>query len=346
MFRDTCSRLIGAVLVIAALAGSAHALPFSSIVAFGDSLADTGNNARFFDEVLGAAGARTPTPIPSPTFVPELPYAADRYSNGPVWVEQFAGLLGLRADPSLAGGTNFAFGGARTGPAGSSFPFSLLDQASMFLAATGGIASPDALYIVQGGGNDARDALFSPAALGGDRGAMITAYAANIGALVGELAAAGADTLLLANTPDIGLIPATLTLGPAAAALASAIASEMNAALDAVLATLVLPPSFELQILDLFGLLNQLHADPGAFGLSDATSACAVDPACIAEPSSTFFWDAIHPTTAGHAVLAQRALALVTAASPSPVPEPATVALLFVAALAALGVRRPARRRM
>jgi len=108
----------------------------------------------------------------------------------------------------------------------------------------------------------------------------------------------------------------------------------------------VLPPSFELQILDLFGLLNQVHADPGAFGLSDATSACAVDPACIADPSSTFFWDAIHPTTAGHGVLAQSALALVTAASPSPVPEPATAALLFVAALAALGVRRPARRRM
>src|SRR5699024_158155 len=44
------------------------------------------------------------------------PYASGRYSNGPVWAEQLAADLDLSAAPSLLGGTDFAFGGARSGP--------------------------------------------------------------------------------------------------------------------------------------------------------------------------------------------------------------------------------------
>jgi len=105
-------------------------------------------------------------------------YASDRYSNGPVWVEQLADGLGLSATASRLGGTNYAYGGARTGPAGSPFPFSLVDQLSTYLGSTGGAASPDALYIVAGGGNDARDA-FVLAAAGGDPLPLINAYANN-----------------------------------------------------------------------------------------------------------------------------------------------------------------------
>lgn len=48
--------------------------------------------------------------------VPESPpYFRGRFSNGPVWVEDLADRLALDLEPSLQGGTNFAFGGAETG---------------------------------------------------------------------------------------------------------------------------------------------------------------------------------------------------------------------------------------
>ena len=73
-----------------ASACAAGAAAFSSLFAFGDSLSDTGNNAAVFDTAgfpLPPGTLRTATPISSPTFIPDLPYASNRYSNGPVWVE-------------------------------------------------------------------------------------------------------------------------------------------------------------------------------------------------------------------------------------------------------------------
>jgi outer membrane lipase/esterase len=334
MSRGIFGRLLTPLLFATALvAGAAHAVPFGAVVTFGDSLADSGNNAIVFD--LNAppgtppGALRTPIPIDSPAFVPLFPYASNRYSNGPVWAEQFAALLGLDAAPSLLGGTNFAFGGAITGPLGSPFPFSLREQVSMFLSQTGGVAAPETLYVVQGGGNDAREALLI-GAVGGDFSSVIANYAINISEIITELVTAGARDILIANTPDIGKIPSTQALGPDVSALGTLIASELNAALDAVLTNFVFPESFALHRLDLFGLLNELVADPGAFGMTDVSNGCAFDPACIADPATTFFWDGLHPTTAGHALIAQAAFAEVTA-----VPEPATPVLLLSALVAA-----------
>jgi outer membrane lipase/esterase len=64
--------------------------------------------------------------------------------------------------PSVLGGTVFTFGGATTG-----MPGPLLQQANLYLGSTGNVASPNALYVIEGGGNDARAAL---AAIAGGRG--------------------------------------------------------------------------------------------------------------------------------------------------------------------------------
>lgn len=74
--------------LIATLPGAALAGPYTGLVVFGESLSDSGNNAFVFDNVLGpplpAGTLRTPVPIPSPSFIPDFPYASGRYSNGPV----------------------------------------------------------------------------------------------------------------------------------------------------------------------------------------------------------------------------------------------------------------------
>ena len=69
---------------------------------FGDSLSDGGNSGL----ITQAAGMVFPPP----------PYAGGRFSNGPTAAEQLWNLYNADGglQPSLAGGTNFAVGGATT----------------------------------------------------------------------------------------------------------------------------------------------------------------------------------------------------------------------------------------
>jgi outer membrane lipase/esterase len=300
-------------------------MPINQLVVFGDSLADTGNNAHLIDAgVFGTPpapiGSRTQTPIPDPTFIPTFPYSTNRYTNGPNWVDQFAADLGKSSTNSLDGGTNFAFGGARAGPGGP-VP-GLLDQLNMFFLTTGHTAPANDLYVIEIGGNDAHDAL--NAVLGGnDPSSIVAAYVANTLSAIGQLEGAGARDILLANVPDIGQIPAVRAFGPTLQGIASGIAGGMNAALLTMLATMPPQPGVDLHYLDLYGLLDALAQNPDGF---DMTTACAAVQACIDNPAGTFFWDGIHATTAGATLIADAALAAI--------PEPSTVLLLFAVAVA------------
>src|SRR5882757_1016063 len=128
----------------------APASTYTSLVVFGDSLSDNGNNAN----VIGINAGQT---ISGNTYVPSQPYGSGVYSNGPVWASDAASMLGVTLQPSQLGGTDYAYGGATTGPSGNGFPFSLLTQANQYLASN--VVSPTALYVIAGGGNDARAAL-------------------------------------------------------------------------------------------------------------------------------------------------------------------------------------------
>src|SRR5215470_6070233 len=67
------------------------------LVVFGDSLADVGNAS------LATQGA----------FPPSALYFQGRFSSGPIWVDTLAEYLGEPViQPSLAGGLDYAFGGA------------------------------------------------------------------------------------------------------------------------------------------------------------------------------------------------------------------------------------------
>ena len=116
---------------------------YEQIVIFGDSLSDTGNLSKALGGVF-----------------PPFPYFQGRFSNGPIWVDQFAPKLGLNSTQVL----NFAVVGATTGRlnvgsllAGSTLPIKLpglLDEVDAFTALNPNGANPKSLYVVFAGGND------------------------------------------------------------------------------------------------------------------------------------------------------------------------------------------------
>ena len=316
---------------------------YSNLYVFGDSLSDTGNNAIVFD-IVGASQSlppgtlRTPMVTPDNSFIPTYPYVASNvYSNGPVWASSFASALGLSANPSLTGGTNFAYGGARVGPLGNpnpfvnfpnNFPPSLTTQVATFLLTSGGQAPFDALYVVAGGGNDARDIITAAAidlANGTDPTSGIIAgaqaYAAYVDAMVNSLEGAGAKDIVVWNAPNAGVGPAITAAG--AGPLGSLVTFLMNQALAAALADDIADITDNVRIFDLFGFSTAVATNHGAFGLVNGTDACSAVAniqACAQNNYNYFFWDGIHPTAAGHRLLAGAMVAFV--------PEPGTIALL------------------
>jgi outer membrane lipase/esterase len=299
---------VGALVVSLA---SGQAFAYSALYAFGDSLSDSGN----VSVLTGGA-------------VPAAPYAPGRFSNGPVWVETLAANLGLAANPALLGGTNFAFGGAVTGgPFTSSTPSLTAQVSTYYLPSVGGVADPNALYVVWGGGNDVRNigqGLNPP----GD----IAASVGNILNIVSTLAAAGAQNFLVSNLPNIGLTPEAAAGGPAAQAGATALSVAFNNGLAANLPGLASFLGVNIITLDAFGFLNNAIAGAPGNGFTNTTAPCYVSgPTACANPNEYIFWDGIHPTAAAHQLLGNYAASVI------PVPP---AAILLISGFAALGALR------
>jgi len=333
-------KLLAAVSLasVSLLSGSAWA-SYTGLYVFGDSLADSGNN------YLALGGQTTSVPITNPNdLIPTYPYAnAGTYSNGPVWTQYLANSLGLALTPSLAGGTNYAFGGARTGPGVTPpsltpFPPSMITQVNMAFGAAGAIAPSTALYVVEGGGNDARDVLL--AALGGGLQAaapLIGAYATNVASILATLSSKGADQFLVWNVPDIGKIPAIAGQGAQASNTASFLVALMNQALVQALSLLPADVTDGVHLFDAYGVFNDVVGNPGAYGFTDVSDPCAFffySQTCYGNPSGYLFWDGIHPTTQGYQLLARLALA--------EIPEPETLLLLAIGMIGIVVTRRKA----
>jgi phospholipase/lecithinase/hemolysin len=309
-----CAWFTLAILVVF-LSGPAHADPYkpnpgeeaSPIFVFGDSLSDPGN-------VAILTGLVSTAPFSE---IPSAPYDSNRFTNGETWAEELTRKL-RRTDSGLPvilepqNFGNYAFGGARARVSGDA-P-SLTVQVGMFLAAKAGVAPSDALYIVEFGGNDIRDAL--EAAATGDIGASFAIMGEAVQTTVANIVLlyeSGARKFLLANVPNLGNAPAIIRAG--AAGTATFFSGFYNGTLEGGLQTLegsAAYPDIEILRLDIFGFIDAITATPEAFGFADAATPCLrfdvlIDTVCD-EPDNHVFWDGIHPTAAAQQALGNAAV--------------------------------------
>lgn len=264
---------------LAATVATAATPTYSALYVFGDSYCDVGN---IFAATAGAE--------------PAAPYYDGRFSNGPIWLDHVAGFLGVPLTPSLLGGTDYAFGGAwATAPqpiTGGTIP-SVPEQVLLYLSQHGGKADANALYILEGGGNDILGTTTgSPKALAGKIALAIAGSE-----LV--LRKAGARHFLIPNLFNVGLLPAAAGNESFAAAASSAV----NDDLDGLLAVEQRLEGIHILRINVFSLLNSIATDPTHFGFNNITTPCLTTVEC-GDPDHTYFWDTHHPTEFGHSFFA------------------------------------------
>ncbi|HEV2081090.1 MAG TPA: SGNH/GDSL hydrolase family protein [Brevundimonas sp.] len=278
-----------AFAAVCGLASAASAQSYSRLVVFGDSLSDNGN--------LYAASFNTQPTSP--------PYFQGRFSNGPVFTE----LLGFNAGRSAAGAPvtgsiNYAYGGARTDNS-AGLPPGMRRQLSTYQTAGGTFGAND-LVSVLGGANNIFQALPAAAVSASPQAAIqpvATSAAADINFMVNTIAGAGAGTILVTNLPKLSLTPQFRT--SPAAPLADFAVTTFNGALSTGLfATAAARPGTNIILMDLYKIGDVIAGSPSSFGLTNTSDACFNGVTVCATPSTYFYWDGVHPTAAGHALLA------------------------------------------
>jgi outer membrane lipase/esterase len=317
-----------ASLVVAS--GPAAAQTFNQFVGFGDSTIDSGSyrilaspgstNATYNSlwQSGVAAGAGKPTTSP-----------------GLVSSEALAALFGLAAVPADQGGSNYATSGAKnvtintvnTGGFMAAVP--TVTQISNYLAASGGQANSNAIYLINAGGNDVSYALGNTgkAPFPADPTAYVVSAANSLVSAVASLKAAGARYFVVVDLPysfptgggsgnadtraERLTYSQTLWSGLASAGV-NFVPADYNAMRLAIAAN---PSSFGFQFID---TTNVACTQPTGVSSSWALL-CSSDPSSpshLVAPNADqtrLFADDEHLTTAGQKILADYEYSLVVA---------------------------------
>lgn len=298
---------------------------YSGINIFGDSLMDAGN-------LFHIAG------------VPPSPPYAQKFSNGPIWVEQLADRLSLSPVLSIAvvpdkpngkatlpsEGINFALAGSLSSELNlePQLP-GLSQQITTFVKlAQTTPPIPSALFLLLAGGNDYNSAVSSHAA--SNPAASTTSTLSdlpeqvtdNLTKAAADLIGAGARHLVVGNLPDLGRDPYAKSLdqiNPRSSAILTQLSTKHNQLLAQKLTALSATTGVHIIQLDLDGLLASVTANPDQFKFKNITDPCLThfksgfvfDGICE-HPDEFLFWDDVHPTQAGHGAIAQLALSTLT----------------------------------
>jgi len=308
------------ILVGALFLGSwltpAFGASFDQIIGFGDSLSDTGN-----------------ANIASGGLFPGSNYASGRFTNGPnttpatssptgLWIDQLSVRLGVPdPQPSLRAGTNYA---VASGTTGSADPQDITNQVGLYLLTHPSGASATALYTIWGGSND----LFNGSATGRDAASRLYAN-------IQTLAGAGARNFLWLDLAPLGNTPrGAAENGAALNAQVSAFNQEWTTDM-----ALLQGQGISVTGVNVFNLFTTVAANPGAYGFTNITT--PAQGLTGVNPNNYLFWDDQHPTTAGHALIAN--LAYDALNGTTAVPEPgsaAAVAIGLFSLVAAARIRR------
>lgn len=323
---------------------AALAQPYSKIIAFGDSLTDTGQYPDIGSPLVNINGNPTPTAglritnRVGPTYLPtEL--------TGEIAIQHVARGLGLDnlnpSSPILPGiltsdftGTNYAVAGNQT----AAILASITDTGGATVTAGSSSnvqngylvdhprADPNALYYINGGGNDIIFGTITDAA-----GAINSAH--NIALGFNALHSAGARYIMVSNLPHIGSTPLGFAAGQANPAIQSGM-TLLSGALNQALYQEINQSDANIVTLDVAGLLEHVRANPAQYGFSAidtcfdnsrAGSICASDPnfglsSGTPNPNQLLFNDDVHPTTKAQALFGDYTLNVLAA--------PADIAIL------------------
>ncbi|WP_285764578.1 SGNH/GDSL hydrolase family protein [Biformimicrobium ophioploci] len=334
----------GATYASSSLAGDDT--PYSGIYAFGDSLTDAGN----------------------------LSVATESGQREDIAINQLANQLGLDTlAPSLIeNGTNWAMGGARSAdvltsiigrdafmalhPGVDSDYFSQYSSllpggqphlsGQGFLELSGGSINADALYYINGGGNDVFAAVQGAAAALGaitdptqfpavfnqvlaDTQNLMLTTSTMLSQAAGALSDAGAKYVVLSTVPLVGSSPAAAAGGQDAIDLANVAAETYNNNLISLAKDID-----GVLLMDMRGITQIAAQNPGLFGFAtdlqvpgagiplDQSQSC-YSGACnnsqygagmpMDDPSKLISADGIHPTVAAQAMLADYYAGVITA---------------------------------
>lgn len=306
----TLKTLTKSMLAISlSMAGLAHAELYSSVTFFGDSLTDGG----YFSPITqGKLGIKE----------------SGQFTTNPdnVWATSFAEQLGTTSVANTLGspqtGNNYAIGGARAGVDIVNTDFGVnVPVASVSTQVTGYLANkkvdPNGMYVVWGGANDLLAAATNPAN-------AINTISSAAGSQVGAIKALkdnGANYILVPNIPDIGLTPTAIAAGAGFQSSGTMLANMYNQTMySSAVAT-----GANIIPLDTFSLLQQVAANPKAYGFTNMTQKACNTPSSLLCGSnnlvapganeSYFFADGIHPSGRAHQMIADYANAVVTAPS-------------------------------
>lgn len=305
-------------MLLACLAAPAAA-SYSQIVAFGDSLSDTGNLFKL-TSFLPTGG------------IPGAPYYQGRFSNGRVAVESMASALGLPL-------TSQAIGGAQTGPgneAGAVLYGTGVSGQILRYEASNSRLDANALYFLWAGANDFYT---------GNNIYSATTYltsSSNMLSNIRNLYDHGARDFFVPLMPDLSQTPEALKGTASYQRAALARTQEYNGALSTGLQQIGASlPGASIVVFDTPAFMQRTVPELVAEGL-DVKDACydAKTESVCSFQEQYLFWDNVHPTNTGHWILGQAFASAIQA-----VPEPGALYLEALGLVSMMWARRRQRQR-